>query len=354
MPKKLFVSDLHEGMNVESIFLVKQKNSAVTKTNKPYLNITLADKTGDVVAKIWDNATAMGELFEKEDFVYVKASVSKYNDRVQLTILDIRKIDQELIKVSDFLPVSPKDVKVMKEDLKKVIAQVNNQHLKKLLHKVFSDPNISERYFSAPAAKGVHHAYLGGLLEHSLNLAEMAIALKPFYKMINFDLVVTGILLHDIGKIRELDNSTSFDYTTEGRLVGHIVIGAEIVSELIKEINEFPQDLKYQLIHIILSHHGELEYGSPKRPKTLEALIVHYIDDMDSKINGVLNFAKDDPAAKLTGWTSFNKVYERYFYMPNSEVVEETKREEGPYFEEEEIETPSDKKVAIKQNTFNF
>ena len=220
--------------------------------------------------------------------------------------------------LADFLPETDRDIKEMEEELAALLGTLTNSWLSRLLNSFFADPEVMALYRVAPAAKGMHHVYLGGLLEHSLAVASLVDAVVPLYKGINRDLLIAGALLHDVGKVREMKFSRSFDYSDEGKLIGHITIGVEMIHERVCQIPGFPPELAMQLKHLILSHHGQYEYGSPKRPKTIEATVLNYLDDLDSKINGIRTHIKKE--GEMQGnWTAYHRLYDRYFYVDRTE-----------------------------------
>jgi 3'-5' exoribonuclease len=313
--EKIFVNQLSKGLTVESVFLVKDKTLTKTKAGNPYLSLKLDDRTGEVEGRIWDNALDFVSLFEKNDFVKVRGEVDEFQGVLQLRINKVRKCGESEIRLEDFLPQTSQDVEKMFADLKSTASQVRQPYLRKLLEAFFEDEEWGKYFKMAPAAKAFHHVYLGGLLEHTLSVVQLVLLISPRYKGIDPDLLLTGAILHDVGKIHELTFDRAFDYTDSGRLLGHITITVEMVDEKIKGIPEFPEDLSVCLKHMILSHHGEYEFGSPKRPKTLEALLLHHLDDLDAKINGFMAWIekdKDSPAR----WTSYHKLFDRFIYKP--------------------------------------
>jgi 3'-5' exoribonuclease len=332
---KMFVSDIKDRSQVDSLFLVKEKITAMAKNGKPYLTLKLMDKTGEVEGKVWDNVDELSAAFAKDDFVAVRAKATIYLGKMQLVIGDLRRVPDAEVVLAEFLPEAGRDGTEMAEELASLVASLNNVHLKKLLTAFLEDPELVSLYRSAPAAKGMHHVYLGGLLEHSLAVARLVDRVVPLYEEVDRDLLIAGALLHDVGKVREMTYSRSFDYTDEGKLLGHIMIGVEMVQEKIAAIGGIPRDLAMLLKHMLLSHHGQYEFGSPKRPKTVEATILNYLDDLDSKINGIQSHIAREADAHAR-WTSYHRLYDRYFYKDNcrEECEEPTpqleSREESP------------------------
>jgi 3'-5' exoribonuclease len=313
-----FVKDIKDRDQLKEVFLVKEKITAMAKNGKPYLTLKLMDKTGEVDAKIWDNIDQIAPLFEKNDFLKVAAKASVYLGKMQLVISELRRVPEEEVTLADFLPETERDIKEMETELHSLLATLENGWLRRLLEDIFADPLIAPLYRIAPAAKGMHHVYLGGLLEHSLAVAKLVDAIVPLYPGLNRDLLVAGALLHDLGKVREMKYARAFDYSDEGKLIGHISIGVEMIHEKICKLADFPPELAMLLKHLILSHHGQYEYGSPKRPKTVEATVLNYLDDLDSKINGIRTHIKKE--GEMQGnWTSYHRLYDRYFYIDRGE-----------------------------------
>ena len=233
--------------------------------------------------------------------------------KMQIVIQELERLPESAVELADFLPVAPRDPAEMLAELRARVAAMQDPHLRALLEAFLADPEFLQRYTTAPAAKAMHHVYIGGLLEHSLAVAALAEDVCRRYPGLNHDLLVTGALLHDVGKVAELSYLRSFDYTDDGKLLGHIVIGVEMIEERLRRLPDFPRPLATLLKHLLLSHHGQYEYGSPKRPKTLEAVILNFIDDLDSKINGVRTHIEREPDSD-SSWTSYHRLYDRYFY----------------------------------------
>lgn len=313
---KQFVSDIKDRDVVSAVFLVKDKVMAMAKNGKPYMNLRFMDKSGEIEAKVWDNTDVLDKRFDKDDFVQVRGKASVYMSKMQVVVAEIAKIPEEQVCLADFLPESPRPNQEMRRELTEVVAAIGNAHLKSLMGSFLADEAFMGLYCSAPAAKAMHHVYLGGLLEHSLALVKLVKAIVPLYGGINEDLLVVGALLHDVGKIDEMSYERAFDYTDEGKLLGHITIGVELLNDRIRQIDGFPRELAMLLKHMLLSHHGQYEFGSPKRPKTIEATILNYLDDMDSKINGIRShIAKEN--VSTSRWTAHHRLYDRYFFKCN-------------------------------------
>lgn len=311
--KTLYVDQIQERQIVESIFLVRDKTTAMAKNGKPYMTLKLMDRTGEVEGRIWDRVDQLSDQFDKNDFIQLYAKASVYLGKMQLVIQDLKKIPEEEIALDDFLPVSSRSIEDMRRELDSLLDSLTDPYVEALLRSFFDDPQFFARYSRAPAAKAMHHVYLGGLLEHSLAVSALACDVAARYAQINRDLLLAGTLLHDVGKVDELSYLRSFDYTDEGKLIGHIIIGVQMIEDRVRQIQGFPKDLAIMIKHLLLSHHGQYEFGSPKRPKFLEAVVLNFIDDLDSKINGVLAHIDKEPHSD-SQWTSYHRLYDRYFY----------------------------------------
>ena len=334
--KKKCVADIKDRDLVDSVFLVKEKILAMAKNGKPYLTLKLMDKTGELDAKVWDNADEVGSLFDKNDFLAVRAKASVYLGKMQLILSELKLVPEDQVDLADFLPETDRDINLMVDELKLLVASLKDPDLKRLLNAFFGDAELLAQFRVAPAAKGMHHVYLGGLLEHSLAVAKLVDAMTPLYQGLNRDLLIAGALLHDVGKVREMTYLRSFDYSDEGKLIGHISIGAEMLQERIASIAPFPAELGMLLKHMILSHHGQYEYGSPKRPKTMEATILNYLDDLDSKINGIRTHIRKEPD-NPSRWTSYHRLYDRYFFKENCLQGEEGRLPDEEILEPAEV-----------------
>ncbi len=289
--KDIYIADLmgfDEGKLFDSFFLVLAKQQRSTKQNKPYLNLILGDKTGQIEGRVWDPGDPrIGRDFERGDLVKVRGSVSRYDDRAQLKVDQLRlALDGEADKM-DMLPATSRNVDELWAALESSVASLANPDLKRLLKAMLADPAIAQAYREAPAARQLHHAWLGGLLEHVVSLLGLADRVAAHYPMLDRDLLVTGVVLHDIGKIRELTWETGFDYTVEGVLLGHIQMGVDLVEKTIAGLPGFPDRLRTLVLHMILSHHGKLEFGSPKLPMIPEALVLNFLDDLDAKMQAM-------------------------------------------------------------------
>ncbi|HEY1659866.1 MAG TPA: OB-fold nucleic acid binding domain-containing protein [Candidatus Sulfotelmatobacter sp.] len=295
----------HENKVVTSNFVVVAKQIKPKKTGEPYLALTLGDRSGQLEAKMWDNVDEVLNSFEQDDFLKIKGLVNKYKNRFQLTIHKLRKLGDAEIEYSDYLPKTTKDIDELWRTLAEFVASFKDQHLKALVQAFMADPEIAAAYRNAPAAKTLHHAYIGGLLDHVVSLFRSGDLICRNYPQVNRDLLLTGAFLHDIGKIHELAYNRSFSYTTRGQLLGHMVIELEMLQAKLAAVPDFPPELKTLLEHLIISHHGEYEFGSPKLPMFPEALVLHYLDDLDSKMEAMrIQFERE--ADLESPWTSYN------------------------------------------------
>ncbi len=308
--KDIYISDLasfDENRVFDSYFLVLHKQQRLSKANKPYLNLILGDKTGQVEGRVWDPGDPrIAKEFDRGDIVKARGCVSRYDDRLQMKVDQLRKATAGEADKTDMLPSTTCDVDALWRQLLGFVDSFTEPNLKLLLTKILSDAALAQAYREAPAAKQLHHAWLGGLLEHVVSLLMLADRVAPHYPVLHRDLLLTGVVLHDIGKVRELAWESGFEYTVEGTLLGHIQMGMELVEKTIDGLPGFPPRLKTLVLHVILSHHGKLEFGSPKLPMIPEALVLNFIDDLDAKMQAVAGeferSAREGKAAdELTG-----------------------------------------------------
>jgi 3'-5' exoribonuclease len=305
--KDFFISECtrHENKIVTSNFVVVSKQIKPKKTGEPYLALTLGDRSGQLEAKMWDNVEEVLTVFEQDDFLKIKGLVNKYKNRFQLTIHKLRKLGDSEIEFADYLPKTARDIDELWQNLSDFVSSFQNLHLQALVRAFMSDREIAAAYRNAPAAKTLHHAYIGGLLDHVVSLFRSCDLICRNYSLVNRDLLLTGVFLHDIGKIHELAYNRSFSYTTRGQLLGHMVIELEMLQAKLALVPGFPAELKTLLEHLIISHHGEYEFGSPKLPMFPEALLLHYMDDLDSKMEAMrAHFERE--ADLESPWTSYN------------------------------------------------
>lgn len=313
--KQVYVEQIRERDQVDSLFLVRDKIMATAKNGKPYMTLKLMDRTGEVEGRVWDRVEEFNRMFNRDDFVRVSAKASVYMGKMQLVVQNLKRIDEQEVDLGDFLPVTGRSQQQMQSELQQLLGSLGDPWIEKLLRSFFDDADFYQRYSKAPAAKAMHHVFLGGLLEHSLAVAALANDIAARYPQANRDLLIAGALLHDVGKVDELSYDRSFNYTDEGKLLGHIVMGVQMIDDRIRNIEGFPQRTGTLIKHLLLSHHGQYEFGSPKRPKTLEAVILNFIDDLDSKINGIQTHIDRQPDRE-GDWTSYHRLYDRYFFSP--------------------------------------
>ena len=298
-----------ENQVITSAFVVVSKQAKPKKSGELYLALTLADRTGHIEAKMWDNVSEHINGFEQDDFVKVRGLINKFNGRFQLTLHKVRSLEESEVQFDDFLPRTTKDISALWGTLTDYVESFRDPHLKGLIRAFMADPQIEQAYKAAPAAKSLHHAFIGGLLDHVVSLFQVCdLASRNYPEMIDRDLLLSGAFLHDIGKLHELSFARSFVYTTRGQLLGHMVIELEMLQEKIAQLPGFPQEYKTLLEHMIISHHGKYEFGSPKMPMFPEALMLHYLDDLDSKIESMrAHFQRESESE----WTGYNPSLER-------------------------------------------
>ena len=311
--KKQFVDNLTSGSTINDIFILSEKNVSQKKDGNNFLNISISDKTGTVKGVVWNNVDKLIENVSTGDLVHINGNVSEYKGGLQVVVKKMEPCQTESVDFSAFLPCTDHDVDNMYNRLLQIIDSIKTVYYKKLLELFFHDEKFAALFKTAPAAKKMHHAYLGGLLEHSLSVAILSTKIAGHYNGIDMDLLITGAILHDIGKVKEFKYKTSIDYSDEGRLLNHIVIGVEMVTARVGQVDDFPEEKALLLKHLIISHHGIREFGSPEPPKTIEAVMLNYIDEIDSKVIGIREFmSKGNPDE---AWTSYHRLLERYFYI---------------------------------------
>jgi 3'-5' exoribonuclease len=346
--KDFYICDCarHENKIVTSTFVVVSKQIKPKKTGEPYLALTLGDRSGQLEAKMWDNVEEVLDAFDQDDFIKTKGLINKYKQRFQFTIHKVRKLGESEIEFADYLPKTTKDIDQLWETLTGFIAGFQNPHLKALVQAFMADPEISAAYRNAPAAKTLHHAYIGGLLDHVVSLFRSCDLMCKNYPQINRDLLLTGAFFHDIGKIHELTYNRSFSYTTKGQLLGHMIIELEMLQAKLAHLPGFPDELKTMIEHLIISHHGQYDFGSPKLPMFPEALVLHYLDDLDSKMEAMR--AHFERESSLDGpWTSYNASLGRpllnteKFLAPKNPPRAEDPAGETPTTEDESLEENS-------------
>lgn len=303
-----FINTLREGDTIRSIYLCKTKRSAETRNGKPYDNLMLQDKTGTLDGKVWDPNSGGIADYDEMDFIEVFGEVVSYNNNLQLNIKQLRKPYEDEYNKADYMPTSEKSVDGMYEELLSYVRQVENKYLRQLLEYYFvNDESFIKTFKEHSAAKSVHHSFSGGLLEHTLSIVKMCEYYVNAYPLLSKDLLYTAAIFHDIGKTKELSNFPENDYTDDGQLLGHIIIGVEMVSEGVRHIDGFPEKIASELKHCIVSHHGELEYGSPKKPALPEAVALHYADATDAKLQTLTEIFKDKDGNE---WLGYNRLFE--------------------------------------------
>jgi len=308
--KSPYVSELEPGKVVVTIFVVHSKEVRQKKTGEPYLSLHLGDRTGEIEAKMWDNVAEVVDTFQRDDFVKVKGLLQIYNNRPQLTVHKLQRLSDAEVDPADYFPASQRNPDEMLAELREIVSGIQNPHLKALVELFLNDEEIAQRYKKAPGAKSIHHAYLGGLIEHVLSLCQLCRLAAQHYKILDLDLLLAGAVLHDVGKIYELNYDRGFGYSSEGQLVGHIAIAVRLLERKLSLLPDFPERLRTLVEHLILSHHGLLEFGSPKVPVFLEAMALHYLDDLDAKMDCMRAIVEQD--RQVEGhWTGYSPSLER-------------------------------------------
>ncbi len=303
-----YIATLREGDRIGDVYLCKNKQSLLTKNGKPYESVTLQDRTGTLDGKIWDPGSAGIEYFEELDYVEVVGDVTSFQGHLQLNIRRVRKCGEGEYDPGDYLPVSGNDIEGMYSDLMTFLGSVKNTYLQQLIKSFFGEETFKKAFCNHSAAKNVHHGFVGGLLEHTLGVVRLCNYLATAYPVLNRDLLLTAAAFHDVGKLKELSAFPENDYTDEGQLLGHIVIGTQWVSEHIRQIEGFPAKLSGELQHCILAHHGELEFGSPKKPALVEAVALSMADNTDAKMETMREIL-EAPAA-TDGWLGYNRLFD--------------------------------------------
>lgn len=304
-----YIESFREGERINEIYLCKFKQAALTKAGKPYDNVILQDKTGTIDAKIWDPGSVGIDEFDALDYVAITGDITSFQGNLQLSIKRARKVNEGEYEPKDYLPTTDKDVNEMYAELMQYIQSVNNPYLSKLLHTFFDDEDFAKKFKFHSAAKSVHHGFVGGLLEHTLSVTRNCDYFAKNYPFLNRDLLLASAMFHDVGKLKELSTFPANDYTDAGQLLGHIMIGAEWVGEVIRTIDGFPEVLANELKHCILAHHGELEYGSPKKPALVEALALSFADNLDAKMETVREMLVNVPDHNLE-WQGYSRLLE--------------------------------------------
>ena len=314
MDEKIYVNELHDYLNKEIIsnFIVTQKELR-EGTKDVFVRMKLADKTGSVSANIWNNARQIGQKFNEGDIIKIKGVVISYKSQIQITVNKVRALSEEEYDLAEYIETTSKDITKLSDKLFEYIENIQEVYLKELLLSIFEDKEFFTLFANSPAAKTWHHNYLGGLLEHTISVTTICDFVSHLYPL-NKDLLITGAILHDIGKVYEYHVKPTIDFSVEGRLVGHIPLGDKIICEKAAQINNFPKELLMKLRHLILAHHGEYEKASARLPQTLEAIVLHYSDNLDAQTVGVQQLiqAVKKPDAE---WTEYDRLNNRYFYI---------------------------------------
>ncbi|MCD7865075.1 MAG: HD domain-containing protein [Clostridiales bacterium] len=304
-----YIESLREGERISEVYLCKQKQTFLTKAGKPYDSLVLQDRTGTLDAKIWDVNSNGIEDFQALDYVYVMGDVTSFQGNLQLNVRRVRRVEDSQINAADYLPTSENDIPEMYRQLTAYIGQVKNSYLKQLAESFFNDEDFAKRFQFHSAAKSVHHGFVGGLLEHTLHVTQICDFYCKMYPMLNRDLLLCAAMFHDIGKLTELSTFPANDYTDDGQLLGHIVIGSMEIQKHIDAIDGFPKRTASELLHCILAHHGELEFGSPKKPALAEALALNFADNADAKLETMKEALASVPAGNLE-WQGYNRLFE--------------------------------------------
>lgn len=314
IPKGHFISEIGDGDQVKALFLVSERRLLTARNGTPYAKLILSDKTGEILSIIWEDAPQKISGINLGDVVGVKASAETYENRLQLRIKEIRRFEEKDVDLSGLIPSTTRDMASMMEEFDRITGSIRNSHLKLLIERIFSREGLRDAFMKAPAAKGIHHNYIGGLLEHTLYVLKSIDVLLPIYTHVglNRDMLIVGGILHDIGKILEYSYNKAIDITPVGRLLGHIYLSAHMVDQEIAKIEGFPEELKLQLLHMILGHHGQLEFGSPKLPMTKEAIFLHMLDDLDAKLIGFSSIIEATPEEDV--FSPYSSVYNRHLY----------------------------------------
>lgn len=312
--EKQLIRDLQDKEAVDSLFLVKEKNLGMGKNGRPFMSIQVGDSTGSMDARLWDRVDELAREFEVGDVIHIKGVVQLFQNRRQMVIHRLERVDAATVQFEDFLPKASRSSEDMMAELTVLVRSMRNDFLRQLILDTLEDPEIRPRILRAPAAKTIHHAWIGGLLEHILSICKTMDFLAGHYPFMNRDLLLFGAIFHDIGKLWELSYDNGISYTDRGRLIGHMQIACELIDKKSSRILGFSDELRDLCKHIVLSHHGKLEYGSPKRPKFMEAMVVAMIDDLDSKISTLRSLMELERGSGEK-WSRYNELFDRYFLL---------------------------------------
>lgn len=319
--RRQYVKDLTSGIAVEEVYLVAEKSLRANRSGGLYLQLELRDRTGSVSCRMWNANEKLFNSFEVNDFLRVRGRTQLYQGELQLIVSELERVSHEEVDMADFLPQTPQEIDKLQLELEEKLRSIEHPDLASLVETFLADTTLMARFAAAPAAIKYHHAYQGGLLEHVVTMMEIADRIAPLYPELDRDLLIMGIFLHDIGKVVELSYQRSFQYTDEGELLGHLVQGVEILNEKIAETERmtgrrFPQELATRLKHMIISHHGQLEFGSPKEPRTMEAVALHFIDNMDSRLAAFREQLASDSGGR---WTEYVPMFRRRLFRGGGE-----------------------------------
>ena len=312
--EKQTVKSLQDKETVETLLLVKEKTVSVGKNGRPFMGLQLGDATGTIDSRLWDRVDELSRLFDVGDVIKVKGLVQLFQNRKQLVIHRLERVEPSTVNFEEFIPQASHNVEDMLAELTQLVRSMRNDHLRQLVLDVLEDPEIRPLVMRAPAAKSIHHAWIGGLLEHILSICKIMDFMGKHYPFLNRDLLLFGAIFHDIGKLWELSYDNGIAYTDRGRLLGHMELACELIDKKSSRILGFTQELRDICKHIILSHHGKLEYGSPKRPKFMEAMVVAMIDDFDSKVATVRTIVEEERNSGEK-WSRYNELFDRYFLL---------------------------------------
>ena len=310
---KILVQDILPNQDVKTALVVREKQLRVARSGSQFLTLKLVDRTGEITGRVWERASEICDSISVRGVVAVTGRSEQFRDELQLQISNIVPLPSDRVDPTDFLPVCPESIDLLFDRLKELSASLKSRTLHRLMAHFWGDAEIMERFKLAPAAKSMHHAYLGGLLEHTVSVASLVARLCELYPGLDRDLLVVGAFLHDIGKIDEFVYDLCIDYSTSGRLLGHMVLGLEILESKIRKLKGFPREEALMLKHLILSHHGEYQFGAVKLPMTREAMMLHFADDLDAKMNSVGRILSN-PRDGDSSWTSYQPLFERFFF----------------------------------------
>jgi len=335
------LTQLSIGDPVEGHVLISEKQLARTKDGKAFLRLTLMNRSGSIEATLWNNAESVARRFVRGQVVFIQGRVTSYQQELKINLRTIEPVAEEDLDRGEFLPASARDAEEMAGELHRTIRGIRNPFLRLLMDAVFRDPDIWERFAAAPAAKSVHHAYLGGLLEHTLSLTGLVRVVARYYPHLDADLLTAGALTHDLGKAWEISPDLGFEYTDEGKLLGHIQIGLRVLERKIAGIPDFPAPLALHLKHLVASHHGEPSFGALKPPMTLEAVCLHHLDNLDAKLHGIRQFLERS-TSENENWSPYHPVHQQYFFLPEPLATDPRPPGEPRRKQQEDREDPPD------------